>query len=152
MGNYLARWGFTPQKPIQKAYEQRPKAVQAWLDEQYPAIVVRARAKGAEIHWGDETALVNTDVHGRSYAPMGKTPIAFVVGGTRQKLSMIATVTNQGKTRWIIVDEAFNADKLIEFLLFQRSKSCIRSTMNNLCRSNSSPPTSGFTDGLRAVF
>lgn len=116
VGNYLARWGFTPQKPIKKAYEQRPEAVRAWLDEQYPAIEARAKAESAEIHWGDETALVNTDVRGRSYAPMGKTPVAFVVGGTRQKLSMIATVTNQGKTRWMIVDEAFNADKLIEFL------------------------------------
>jgi len=29
---------------------------------------------------------------------------------------MIATVTNQGKTRWMIIDEAFNSDKLIEFL------------------------------------
>lgn len=29
VGNYLARWGFTPQKPIRKAYEQRPEAVQA---------------------------------------------------------------------------------------------------------------------------
>ena len=29
---------------------------------------------------------------------------------------MIATVTNQGKTRWMIIDEAFNADRLIEFL------------------------------------
>ena len=29
---------------------------------------------------------------------------------------MIATVTNQGKTRWMIIDENFNADKLIEFL------------------------------------
>lgn len=27
VGNYLKRWGFTPQKPIKKAYEQRPKAV-----------------------------------------------------------------------------------------------------------------------------
>jgi transposase len=43
-------------------------------------------------------------------------PIAKVVGGTRQKLSMIATVTNQGKTRWMIIDDAFNADMLIEFL------------------------------------
>lgn len=42
--------------------------------------------------------------------------MAFAVGGTRQKLSMLATVTNQGKTRWMIIDEAFNADKLIEFL------------------------------------
>jgi transposase len=28
-GNYLKRWGFTPQKPIKKAYEQRPEAVRA---------------------------------------------------------------------------------------------------------------------------
>lgn len=116
VGNYLKRWGFTPQKPIKRAYEQRPEAVQAWLDEQYPEIERRAKAEGAEIHWGDETALVNTDVRGRSYAPAGKTPVTFAVGGTRQKLSMIATVTNQGKTRWMIIDEAFNADKLIEFL------------------------------------
>jgi transposase len=116
VGNYLSRWGFTPQKPIKKAYEQRPEAVQAWLDEQYPEIESRAKAEGAEIHWGDETALVNTDVRGRCYAPAGKTPVAYVVGGTRQKLSMIATVTNQGKTRWMIIDDAFNSDKLIEFL------------------------------------
>jgi hypothetical protein len=36
--------------------------------------------------------------------------------GTRQKLSMIATVTNQGKPRWMIIDGAFNSDRLIEFL------------------------------------
>jgi transposase len=116
VGNYLARWGFTPQKPIKKAYEQRPEAVKAWLDEQYPAIEAQAKAEGGEIHWGDETALVNTDVRGRSYAPIGKTPVTLAVGGTRHKLSMIATVTNQGKTRWMIIDESFNADKLIEFM------------------------------------
>ena len=116
VGNYLKRWGFTPQKPIKKAYEQRPDAVQKWLNEEYPAIEKRARAEDAEIHWGDETALVNTDVRGRSYAPAGQTPVAYAVGGTRQKLSMIATVTNQGKTRWMIIDESFDAAKLIEFL------------------------------------
>lgn len=116
VGNYLKRWGFTPQKPIKKAYEQRPEAVKEWLDNEYPTIEQRAKTEGAEIHWGDETAVVNTDVRGRSYAPAGKTPVTFAVGGTRQKLSMIATVTNQGKTRWMIIDEAFNSDKLIEFL------------------------------------
>ena len=116
VGNYLKRWGFTPQKPIKKAYEQRPEAVQAWLDDEYPAIEQRAKSEGAEIHWGDETAVVNTDVRGRCYAPAGKTPVTFAVGGTRQKLSMIATVTNQGTTRWMIIDEAFNSDKLIAFL------------------------------------
>lgn len=116
IGKYLARWGFTPQKPIKRAYEQSPAAVQAWLQGEYPGIEQRARAQGAEIHWGDETALVNTDVRGRSFAPAGKTPVAMAVGGTRQKLSMIATVTNQGKTRWMIIEEAFDAEKLIEFL------------------------------------
>lgn len=29
VGKYLKRWGFTPQKPIKKAYEQRPGAVKA---------------------------------------------------------------------------------------------------------------------------
>jgi transposase len=116
VGKYLKRWGFTPQKPIKRAYEQNPVAVQAWLEGEYPGIEQRARAEGGEIHWGDETALVNTDVRGRSFAPAGKTPVAKTVGGTRQKLSMIATVTNQGKTRWMIIDDAFDADKLIEFL------------------------------------
>ncbi len=62
IGKYLARWGFTPQKPIKKVYEQRPEAVQQWLQQEYPAIERRARAEGAQIHWEDETALVNTDV------------------------------------------------------------------------------------------
>ena len=51
VGKYLSRWGFTPQKPVKKAYEQRPGAVQAWLNEQYPAIAAKAKAEGGEIHW-----------------------------------------------------------------------------------------------------
>ncbi len=115
VGNYLSRWGFTPQKPIKRAYEQSAPAVKAWLDQTYPSIAHRARTEDAEIHWGDETAVVNTDVRGRGYAPKGRTPIAMAVGGTREKLSMISTVTNQGKTRWMMIDGAFNGERLIEF-------------------------------------
>jgi len=115
VGEYLKRWGFTPQKPIKRAYEQSPEAVQKWLDESYPAIARRAKEEDAEVHWGDETALVNTDVRGRGYAPKGRTPVAYAPA-KREKLSMISTVTNQGKTRWMIVDGRFDADRLIEFL------------------------------------
>ena len=62
VGNYLKRWRFTPQKPIRRAYEQSSEAVQAWLDKTYPEIKHRAKLEGAEIHWGDETAMVNTDM------------------------------------------------------------------------------------------
>ncbi|MFC3106712.1 IS630 family transposase [Undibacterium arcticum] len=134
VGNYLKRWGMTPQKPIKRAYEQKPEAVKAWLDEQYPAIEARAKPERAEIHWGDETAVVNTDVRGRCYAPRGQTPVAYAVGGTRQKLSMISTVTNQGKARWMIIDENFNADKLIEFLaaLIKDAKKKVFLILDNL--------------------
>jgi len=115
VGNYLKRWGFTPQKPITRAYERRPEAIKKWLDDDYPAIAERAKAEDGEIHWGDETALVNTDVRGRSYAPKGQTPVT-AAPGKRQKLSMISTVTNQGKARWMIIDGNFDAEKLIEFL------------------------------------
>jgi transposase len=116
VGKLLQRWGFTPQKPIRRAYEQNPAAIRTWLDETYPAIAQRAAAEGAEIHWGDETALVNTDVRGRGFAPRGRTPVARVVGGTRQRLSMISTVSNRGKTCWQIIDGNFNHERLIEFL------------------------------------
>ena len=115
VGEYLKRWGFTPQKPIRRAYERSPVAVQKWLDESYPEIKQCAQEEAAEIHWGDETAVVNTDVRGRGYAPRGETPVAYVVGGTREKLSMISTVTNQGKTSWMMIDGNFNHERLIEF-------------------------------------
>jgi transposase len=116
VGLYLKRWGFTPQRPVKRAYEQRPEAVKAWLDEQYPAIEKQAKAEGGEIHWGDETALINTDVRGRGFSPKGQSPIAMAVGGTREKFSMISTVSNQGTARWMIIKEAFNSDRLIEFM------------------------------------
>lgn len=148
VGNYLKRWGFTPQKPIKKAYEQRPEAVKAWLDEQYPKIERQAKAEGGEIHWGDETALVNTDVRGRGYAPRGQTPVAFTVGGTREKLSMISTVTNQGKARWMIVEESFNSDKLIEFLasLIKDTQSKVFLILDNLRVHHSKPVKAWLAD------
>src|SRR5512135_148448 len=54
VGEYLRRWGYTPQKPVRKAYKQDPKAVAQWLEQTYPAIERRAAKEGGEIHWGDE--------------------------------------------------------------------------------------------------
>jgi transposase len=46
MGSYLARWGFTAQKPLRRAYEQDPAAVRRWQRRDYPAIADRAKAEG----------------------------------------------------------------------------------------------------------
>ncbi|AAW73928.1 endonuclease DDE [Xanthomonas oryzae pv. oryzae] len=115
MGLYLARWGFTPQKPMKKAYEQSPAAVRKWLDEDYPVIAARAKAEGAEIHWGDESGLRSDDVRGRGFAPKGQTPV-IRVNSKRHGLSVISTVTNKGQMRWRIFDGALNTNILIDFL------------------------------------
>lgn len=115
MGLYLSRWGFTPQKPMKKAYEQSPAAVKKWHEEEYPIIAARAKAEGAEIHWSDETGLRSDDVRGRSYAPKGETPV-IRVNNKRHGLSVISSVTNKGQMRWKIFEGALNSDILIDFL------------------------------------
>ena len=115
VGKYLARWGFTAQKPIRRAYEQDPAAVRRWLRRDYPAIVARAEAEGGAVFRGDETGLRPDDVRGRSYAPRGRTPLVRVCH-KRAGLSLISAVTNRGEMRWMVVDGAVNAPTLIRFL------------------------------------
>jgi transposase len=43
VGEYLRRWGYTPQKPLKRAYEQDPKAVKHWLEYEYPSIKQRTQ-------------------------------------------------------------------------------------------------------------
>lgn len=115
MGDYLRKWGFTPQKPKKRAYEQNPKAVQKWMNEEYPAIVKKAKDGNAEIHWGDETGARNSNQHGRSYAPKGKTPVKISMA-KRFSVNMISTVTNKGKVEFMIYSGSMNADRFIEFM------------------------------------
>jgi transposase len=115
MGKYLKRWGFTPQRPLKKAYEQNPAAVDRWVNEEYPKIAKAAKQEGAEIQWGDETGLRSDDVRGRGYAPKGKTPVVRA-SANRQKLSVISTVTNKGQMRWKVFSGALNAKILIGFI------------------------------------
>ena len=115
IGDYLKRWHFTPQKPLKRAYEQNPKAVKKWLNEEYPAIQQKAKKENAEIHWGDETGLCNDSYHGRSYAPRGKTP-AIALSAKCKRVNLISTVTNQGKVRFMIYSDGMNADTFIKFM------------------------------------
>jgi transposase len=115
MGDYLREWGFTPQKPKKRAYEQCPKSVERWLKEEYPIIKEKAKSEGAEIQWGDETGIKNCCNHGRSYAPKGKTPVKKSMS-KRFSVNMVSTVTNQGKVQFMIYSGTMNSGRFIEFL------------------------------------
>jgi transposase len=114
-GTYLARWGFTAQKPLRRADEQCPAEVRHWLRHEYPAIVARARRARGVIFWGDETGLRADDVRGRSYAPPGKTPVVRP-NHRRIRLGLISAVSNRGELRWKVLDGAIKAPVLISFL------------------------------------
>lgn len=115
VGEYLKRWGFTPQKPVRRAYERCPASVRRWLNQEYPAIAAKARREKAEIHWGDETGLRSDDVNGRGYSPIGQTPVRRAKG-TPEKINMISTVTNQGKVRFKFYRGSLNVSVFLDFL------------------------------------
>ncbi len=115
VGEYLKRWGFTPQRPLRRAYKQNPKAVKSWLETEYPQIAQKAIKENAQIHWGDETGLCNDSYHGRSYAPRGETP-AIRIHPRCKRVNLISSVTNQGKVRFMIYDDKMNSQTLIKFM------------------------------------
>ena len=115
VGEYLKRWGFTPQRPVKFAFERKDEAVKEWLSVTYPNISKRAKYEGADIYWGDETGLRSSDVRGRGFAPRGKTPVVEATA-QYQNISMVSAITNKGKVQWMFVEGSVNAERFTAFL------------------------------------
>jgi transposase len=115
IGRYLRRWGFTPQKPIRKAFEQNPEDVRRWLKEEYPEVCRRARLEGAEIYWGDETGMRSDHAAGRSWGRRGQTPV-IKSSGQRFSCSMISAITNRGRLNFMVFQKKFEAKVFVGFL------------------------------------
>lgn len=115
VGRYLERWGFTPQKPVRKAFEKNPREVQRWLEERYPEIRKQAKKEKGVIYWGDEMGLRSDHAAGRSYGRRGNTP---VVPGTGQRFgcNMISAITNRGHLNFMVFKTRFTAKVFVGFL------------------------------------
>jgi transposase len=147
VGKYLKRWGFTPQRPVKRALEQDPVKVKTWLEETWPQVLARARAEGATVLWGDETA-VKEDAHWvRGYAPRGKTPVLKM--RTRwDKLSMISAISARGQIAFQIVEGTINAECFLAFLelLLQDARQKIFLVVDNLRVHHAKPVTAWLAD------
>ena len=115
VGRYLKSWGYTPQRPITKAFEQKPERVKQWLEKEYPAIKKRAQKERAIIYFGDETGMRSDHQAGRSYAPAGETPVIKKTG-QRFSLNMISAISNRGHLQFMIMDGRFNSEVFQTFL------------------------------------
>ena len=65
VGRLVRRWGFTPQKPVTRAYERNDDRIRDWLRREYPALRRRAKRENAEVYWEDETGLRSDHLVGR---------------------------------------------------------------------------------------
>ena len=115
VGRYLAKWGFSSQKPARRAIEQSPKAVKKWLEIEYPSIHKLPRKEMATIHWGDEMGLRSDHSAGRTFGLIGKTPVVRRAGN-RFSCNMISAITNLGKLSFMIFYENFTSEVFLLFL------------------------------------
>lgn len=133
MGVYLARWGFSVQRPVKRAYKQDEEKVRNWVELEFPGITDRAKEEEAEIYFGDETGLQNQATCLRGYAPIGHTPVVRTEA-KHIKINMLSAISNRGKLRFVLYKDNMNADKLIDFMrrLVHDSKKKVFLVLDNL--------------------
>ena len=115
IGNYLKRWGMSPQKPVRRAYERNDEAIDRWLETDYPAIAAKAKLQRALIYWADECGVRSDDVRGRSFALKGQTP-EIRTTGQRFGCNMISALSNRGALAFQVFEGRFVTATFIDFL------------------------------------
>lgn len=115
VGELLAKLGLTPQKPLQRAYQRDPEAIEKWQRETYPAIAKRAKAEGAEIYFWDESGFRADTVHGKTWGVRGQTPVVQRPG-QRQSMSAASAVNAKGAFWYCTYDGALNGELFVELL------------------------------------
>jgi transposase len=115
VGRLLAALEITPQKPLRRAYERDPVAIERWMREEYPAIRRRARRRGADVFFVDEVGVRSDSALGRTWGKKGQTPVV-VTSGQRQAVSAIAAVTARGAFWYDVYTDRLNAGHFVALL------------------------------------
>ena len=111
----LHQLGLSAQRPLWRAYQQNPEAVQEWLTKTYPAIQRRAKREKAEIFFADEAGVRSDHHSGATWGKRGQTPIVSSTGA-RFGLNLISAVSAQGRLRFMITKGRVTAAVFVEFL------------------------------------
>lgn len=115
VGRLLDQMGITAQRPLWRAYQQNPEAVDRWLNVEYPAIKREAARKKADIYFGDEAGVRSDHHSGTTWGARGKTPVVSTTGA-RFGFNMISAVSPKGMLRFMIVEGSVGATQFIDFL------------------------------------
>lgn len=115
VGTLLAELGLTPQKPLQRAYQRDPDAIERWKREVFPKIAGQANADGGEVFFWDESGFRADAVHGKTWGVAGQTPI-IERPGQRQSISAASAVSARGGFWYCTYQGGLNADLFVILL------------------------------------
>jgi transposase len=115
VGRLLAELDITPQKPLRRAYERDPVAIERWQREEFPRLHARAKRVGAKIFFLDEAGVRSDQVLGRTWGLRGETP-EVPTSGRRQSVSAISAVNARGEFWYEIYTERLNAVRFVDRL------------------------------------
>jgi transposase len=115
VGELLAKLGLTPQKPLQRAYQRDPEAIERWQRETYPAIARQAKADGGEVFFWDESGFRADAVHGRTWGVRGQTPVVERPG-QRQSISAASAVNAKGGFWYCTYEGGITAELFVSLL------------------------------------
>jgi transposase len=115
VGDLLAKLGLSPQKPLQRAYQRDPAAIEQWQRETFPNIAKQAKAAGGEVYFGDESGFRADAVHGRTWGVKGQTPV-IERPGQRQSISAASAVTANGGFWYCTYEGGLNAELFVTLL------------------------------------
>jgi transposase len=115
VGRLLAELDITPQKPLRRAYERDPAAIERWKTVVFPRLRARAKRVGAKIFFLDEAGVRSDQVLGRTWGLRGQTP-EVQTSGRRQSVSAISAVTAHGGFWYEIYTERLNASRFVDLL------------------------------------
>jgi len=124
VGRLLHQLDITPQKPLRRAYERDPIAIEKWKIERYPCLRTRAKRRKAEIFFLDEAGVRSDQVLGRTWGEKGKTP-EVRTSGQRQSINAISAINARGAFWYEVYSGRFNATRFKAFLgSFMRRRKC----------------------------
>lgn len=115
VGALLAKLEITPQKPLQRAYQRDPQAIEKWKKETFPGIRRQAKIKGAEVFFWDESGFRADAVHGRTWGLKGHTPVVERPG-QRQSISAASAVSVRGGFWYCTYEGGLNAELFVKLL------------------------------------
>jgi transposase len=122
VGRLLTELDITPQKPLRRAYERDPVAIEQWKTAVFPRLRAQAKRVGAKLFFLDEAGVRSDQVLGRTWGLRGQTP-EVPTSGRRQSVSAISAVNARGAFWYEIYTERLNASRFVELLRhFMRSR------------------------------